>query len=61
MNVKELKTLLDTFPEDLEVWAACEGYGNVFPLKESEVHIEMETMYRSIPPKEVLTIITGRS
>ena len=61
MNVKELKALLDTFPEDLEVWAACEGYGNVFPLKESEVCIEMETMYNTIPAKEVVTIITGRS
>ena len=61
MNVKELKDLLDTFPEDLEVWAACEGYGNVFPLEASEVRIEMETMYSTIPAKAVLTIITGRS
>ena len=37
MNVKELKALLDTFPEDLEVWAACEGYGNVFPIKDTDV------------------------
>ncbi len=61
MNVKELKALLDTFPEDLEVWAACEGYGNVFPIKDTDVCIEHETMYRDVPPKEVLTIITGRS
>lgn len=61
MNVKELKVLLNIFPEDLEVWAACEGYGNVFPIKATDVCIERETMYRDIPPKEVLTIITGRS
>lgn len=42
MNVKELKALLEIYPDDLEVWSLCEGYGNAFVTDREDVRLETE-------------------
>lgn len=42
MNVKELKEMLDLYPDELEVWSFCAGYGNSFPTQREDVSLEIE-------------------
>lgn len=39
MNVKELKKMLEYYPEDLEVWSLCEGYGNAFVTDREDIRL----------------------
>lgn len=55
MNIKELKEILEEYPEDLEVWAFCEGYGNPFPAKREDIKLSWE-QHSYGPPEEVLLI-----
>lgn len=42
MNIKELKALLEYYPEDLEVWSLCEGYGNAFVTEREDIRLVIE-------------------
>lgn len=56
MNIKELKEILEEYPEDLEVWALCSGYGNAFPANREDVKLCMERQYSHEDYKQVLLI-----
>lgn len=56
MTVKELLEILERYPEDLEVWAHCSGYGNAFPANREDVKLSMEREYSHEEYKQVLLI-----
>lgn len=56
MNVKELVKILKAYPEELEVWALCSGYGNAFPVKSEDIKLSMEREYSHEDYKQVLLI-----
>ena len=56
MNVKELVKILREYPEELEVWALCSGYGNAFPANREDVKPSMEREYSHEDYRQVLLI-----
>ena len=56
MNVKELVEILKEYPEDMEVWTLCSGYGNAFPAPREAVKLSMEREYIHEDYKQVLLI-----
>lgn len=56
MNIKELKRVLEEYPENMEVWVLCEGYGNAFPATRADIKLSRENYGTYDSVKEVLLI-----
>lgn len=56
MNIKELKRVLEEYPENMEVWVLCEGYGNAFPATRADIRLSREKHGTYDSVKEVLLI-----
>lgn len=57
----DLVKLLEKYPDDMEVFAGCEGYGNLFPIQEHDVQVIKGRVYTTEPYRDVLSILTYRS
>ena len=60
MKVKDLKVHLEQFDEDLDVYIACSGYGNLMKGKSEDIHIEAVNVGTFSEPywKDQLVIIS---
>lgn len=55
MNIRDLKIILNQYPETLDVHVLCEGYGNEFPADRADIRLEPVTDIDG-NPKVVLLI-----
>jgi hypothetical protein len=61
MLKKDLIELLSKYPDDMEVWAGCEGHGDLFPIQEHDIQIISDRVYTTEPYRNVISILTHRS
>ena len=61
MLKKDLIELLSNYPDDMEVWAGCEGYGNLFPIQEHDIQVIKDRVYTTEPYRDVISILTHRT
>lgn len=55
MNIRDLKIILNQYPETLDVHVLCEGYGSEFPAERGDIRLEPSTDSNGYP-KVVLLI-----
>lgn len=60
MKLKDFIEILRQYDENMEVVAACEGYGNLSPLQPDDVQLETYKGGRFDPERQVVSIMSQR-
>ena len=61
MNVKDLKLILDYYPDDTEIWVLCEGYGNPMKAEQEDIKLSSELIGPYFSNEKKIVFCLGRN